>query len=143
MPPDDCWDPWLYPFLWLLHFFKSLTDSDLSGPASYPPSCPPPWTSIHSPTPKQTLTPISFASPGSFPWRTGTSGAAHEGDFFTSTTMVLVYCGFGGFLIVTMILCAVLRRSGAGSAARLECSDQMTGPLVEDPGLPSECMIQI
>jgi hypothetical protein len=57
--------------------------------------------------------------------------------------MVVVYCGFGAFLIVTMVLCACLRRSGGGAVARLECTEQMTSPLVDDPGLATECMILI
>jgi hypothetical protein len=57
--------------------------------------------------------------------------------------MILVYCGFGAFLIVTMVLCAFLRRTGGASVAQLECTEQMSGILVEDPSLSAECMIQI
>jgi hypothetical protein len=57
--------------------------------------------------------------------------------------MLLAYCGFGAFLIVTMVLCAFGRRSSVASVARLECTEQMTAPLIEDANLSTECMIQI
>jgi hypothetical protein len=57
--------------------------------------------------------------------------------------MIIVYCAFGAFLVVTMVLCAVLRRSSGAAAARAECTEQMTSPLVEDPCMATEWMIQI
>jgi hypothetical protein len=57
--------------------------------------------------------------------------------------MIMVYCGFGAFLIMTLVICAFLRRSGEDSVAGIEYTETMTGPLVEDPTLSKECLIMI
>jgi hypothetical protein len=57
--------------------------------------------------------------------------------------MILVYCGFGAFLIITLVICAFLRKSGGQSVAGVDYTEGMTGPLVEDPTLSEECLIMI
>jgi hypothetical protein len=141
---DDCWSAWAYPFLWFYEFFRSLVVAEFDGPASYPPSCPPPWTSKHTETPKRTLTPISFASADQgIRSRSATFQPTDANEFLTSTYMIGIYCGFGAFLIVTLVICAVLKRNKGQAVAHVDYTEGMTGPLVEDPSLSNEFVIQI
>jgi hypothetical protein len=88
-------------------------------------------------TPKQTLTPLSFATSGPETENSPTPSEADE-DFFRSATMLGLYIGTGIFLLTTLAICIFLRRTMAEPLA-LEVEE----PLVDDPSLPTEGTIQI
>jgi hypothetical protein len=75
--------------------------------------------------------------------RTATFPPAPAGGFFKSTAMICFYCAFGAFLLITLVICAFIRKYSRRSAAVADLPEEMTGPLVEDPTLSKECLIMI